>query len=85
MRKMAEWKGQPTSEDDAVAEMFRNHRMALAMEKEENVKDGSNNMITIEEVLQIALWAHRGRWIRMEILQFCVLWLLACQARTVRK
>ena len=61
MRKMAEWKGQPTSEDDAVAEMFRNHRMALAIEKGENVKDGNNNMITIEEVIQIALWAHRGQ------------------------
>jgi (p)ppGpp synthase/HD superfamily hydrolase len=61
MRKMAEWKGQPTSDNEAVTEMFRNHRTALAMEKGENVKDRNNNMITIEEVLQIALWAHRGQ------------------------
>ena len=61
MRKMAEWKGQPTSDNEAVTEVFRNHRTALAMEKGENVKDRNNNMITIEEVLQIALWAHRGQ------------------------
>lgn len=60
MHKMAEWKGQPVNDNEAVAEMFRNHRIALAMEKGENVKDGNNNMITIEEVIQIALWAHRG-------------------------
>ena len=60
-RKIAEWKGQPTSDNEAVTEMFRSHRTALAMEKGENVKDRNNNMITIEEVLQIALWAHRGQ------------------------
>lgn len=61
MRKITQRREMPMSDYEAVAEMFRNHRMALAMERGEDMNDGKYNMISIDEALQIALRAHRGR------------------------
>ncbi len=61
MRKIMEKKQLSMSDYEAVTEMFRNHRMALAMERGEDVKEENYSMITIDDALQIALRAHQGR------------------------